>query len=80
MNSIQKADLSSGIKQKAHELGFNICGIAKSRKLARVNGPWIKSSVDAGMNDIMGYLARDIDKRINPETIFPGRNHWLLQE
>ena len=25
-----------------------------------------------GMNDRMGYLARDIDKRINPESIFPG--------
>jgi len=77
VNSIQKADLSSGIKQKAHELGFNICGIAKSRKLEEY-GPRIKSWVDAGMNDIMGYLARDIDKRINPETIFPGAKSLVV--
>jgi epoxyqueuosine reductase len=71
MNRIQKSDLSSGIKHKAKELGFNICGIANSRTLEEY-GPRLKSWVDAGMNDIMGYLARDIDKRINPESIFPG--------
>lgn len=71
MKRIQKSDLSSGIKEKAHELGFNICGIAKSRTLEEY-GPRLKSWIDKGMHDIMGYLARDIDKRINPESIFPG--------
>jgi epoxyqueuosine reductase len=77
MNRIQKSDLSSGIKHKALELGFNICGIAKSRTLEEY-GPRLKSWVDAGMNDIMGYLARDIDIRINPESIFPGSKSLVV--
>ena len=77
MNRIQNSDLSSGIKQKAHELGFNICGIAKSRTLEEY-GPRLKSWVDEGMNDIMGYLARDIDKRISPESIFPGARSLIV--
>jgi epoxyqueuosine reductase len=77
MNNIQKSDLSKGIKQKAHELGFNICGIAKSRTLEE-HGLRLKSWIDEGMNDIMGYLARDIDKRINPESIFPGAKSLVV--
>jgi len=77
VNSIQKSDLTKGIKQKANELGFNICGIAKSRILEEY-GLWLKSWIDEGMNDIMGYLARDIDKRINPESIFPGAKSLVV--
>jgi epoxyqueuosine reductase len=77
MNSIHKSDLSKGIKQKAHELGFNICGIAKSRLLEEY-GLRLRSWIDEGMNDIMGYLARDIDKRINPESIFPGAKSLVV--
>jgi epoxyqueuosine reductase len=77
MDSIQKSDLSRGIKQKAHELGFNICGIAKSRTLEEY-GLRLKSWIGEGMNDIMGYLARDIDKRINPESIYPGAKSLVV--
>lgn len=70
-------NLSAGIKRKAFELGFNICGIAKSRTLKEY-GPRLKKWVDAGMNDIMGYLARDIDKRLNPESLFPGAKSLVV--
>ena len=70
-------NLSAGIKNKASDLGFNICGIAKSRTLEEY-GPRLKAGVDEGMNDIMGYLARDIDKRINPESIFPGAKSLVV--
>jgi epoxyqueuosine reductase len=62
--------LSKIIKAKTRELGFNICGIAKVRSLDE-NGPRLRSWIEAGMNDIMGYLARDIDKRLNPCSLFP---------
>lgn len=62
-------NISSGIKVKAAELGFNICGFAKARRLDEYE-PRIKNWIEAGMNDIMGYLARDIDKRLNPERLF----------
>jgi epoxyqueuosine reductase len=70
-------NLSAGIKNKASELGFNICGIAKSRTLEEY-GPWLKTWVQAGMNDIMGYLARDINKRLNPESLFPGAKSLVV--
>jgi epoxyqueuosine reductase len=70
-------NLSAGIKNKAFELGFNICGIAKSRTLEEY-GLRLKEWVDARMNDIMGYLARDIDKRLNPESLFPGAKSLVV--
>jgi epoxyqueuosine reductase len=69
MGITSEESLSAEIKRKAHELGFDICGIAKARSL-REYGPHLKAWVDAGMNDIMEYLARDIDKRLNPENLF----------
>ncbi len=65
------SDLSAGIKTRAFELGFNICGIARSRPLSE-NGPRLRSWVEAGMNDIMAYIARDIDNRLDPESLLPG--------
>jgi epoxyqueuosine reductase len=77
MTSPLQNNLSAGIKNKAFELGFNICGIAKSRNLEEY-GPGLKDWVDAGMNDIMGYLARDVDKRLNPESLFPGAKSLVV--
>lgn len=70
-------NLSADIKNKAHELGFDICGIARARSLEEY-GPHLKEWVDAGMNDKMGYLARDIDKRIDPENLFPGAKSLVV--
>ena len=58
------------IREKLPELGFDIWGIAKSRSLDEY-GPHLEAWVEAGMHDKMGYLARDINKRLNPENIFP---------
>ncbi len=70
MPGISNKELSEGIKLRAAELGFNICGIARARVLGEY-GSRIRSWVDAGMNDRMGYLARDIDRRIDPGSLFP---------
>lgn len=77
MSDSTENNLSAALKNKASDLGFNICGIARSRILEE-NGPRLKSWVDAGMNDIIGYLARDIDKRLNPESIFPGAKSLVV--
>lgn len=77
MSDSMEINLSAGIKNKAFELGFNICGIAKSRTLEEY-APRLKTWVQAGMNDIMGYLARDIDKRLNPESLFPGAKSLVV--
>jgi epoxyqueuosine reductase len=77
MYTTRQEILSAGIKDKAHELGFNICGIAKARTLEDY-GQRLNTWLEAGMNDIMGYLARDIDKRLNPESLFPGAKSLVV--
>jgi epoxyqueuosine reductase len=62
--------LSVRIREKLDELGFDIRGIAKSRSLDEY-GPYLEAWVEAGMHDKMGYLVRDINKRLNPENLFP---------
>jgi epoxyqueuosine reductase len=63
--------LSELIKQKAAALGFDLCGIARARALSEAE-PVLRAWCDSGMNDTMGYLNRDIDKRIDPRVLFPG--------
>lgn len=70
MPGISNKELSEGIKLRAEELGFNICGIAQARVLEEY-GSRIKSWIDAGMNDKMGYLERDIDRRVDPGSLLP---------
>jgi len=69
MSGTDIKDLSEGIKHKAGELGFNICGIARARELGEYEVR-LRAWIDAGMNDKMGYLARDIDRRIDPAKVF----------
>lgn len=77
MNNTIRNNLSAYIRRKISELGFNICGIAKARSLDEY-GLHLKAWIDAGMNDIMGYLARDIDKRLNPENLLPGAKSLIV--
>lgn len=70
MTDSTEHNLSLRIKQKTLELGFDICGIAKSRSMDEY-GPFLEKWVEAGMHDKMGYLARDIWKRLNPVNLFP---------
>jgi len=70
MTDSAEHNLSVSIKKKSLELGFDICGIAKSRSMDEY-GPFLEKWVEAGMHDKMGYLARDIRKRLNPVNLFP---------
>ena len=63
--------LSIQIKQKAIDLGFDLCGIAPSRPLLERENV-LRTWCAKGMNGDMGYLARNIEKRINPESLVPG--------
>jgi len=62
--------ISSLIKSKASSLGFDLCGITRSRRLSEYEEPfreWCRS----GMNDMMTYLSRNVEKRIDPSLFFP---------
>ena len=63
--------LSLLIKEKASDLGFDLCGISASRSLTE-REDILKNWCTSGMNGGMNYLARDIEKRINPESLVPG--------
>lgn len=77
MNISERKSLSLQIKQKAHEVGFDICGIAKVRALTE-REPVLRAWLEAGMNDKMGYLSREPEKRFNPELIFPGTKSLVV--
>jgi epoxyqueuosine reductase len=70
-------NLSEVIKEKAAELGFDLCGIVRSRSLDE-RLPVIKKWCESGMHDKMSYLERNIEKRINPEFIFPGARSLVV--
>jgi epoxyqueuosine reductase len=74
-----KADKSISvlIKEKAIELGFDICGIAASRLLIE-REELLRNWCSAGMNDCMNYLSRDFEKRINPEYLVPGAKSLIV--
>jgi epoxyqueuosine reductase len=65
------------IKEKAFELGFDLCGIAKSRSLSEFE-PVLKNWCESGMNGEMIYLGKNIEKRINPAIIFPGAKSVIV--
>jgi epoxyqueuosine reductase len=69
--------LSAQIKLKAYELGLDLCGIAPSRPLTERKNV-LKEWCDKGMNCDMSYLARNIEKRIDPEFLVPGAKSLIV--
>ncbi len=62
--------LGDDIKSWAHELGFQrlgICGVDLSDQQPHVHR-WLAR----GFHGEMGYLARNVDKRLNPQLLEPG--------
>lgn len=63
--------LSSRIKQKASQIGFSACGIAKAEPVeseALLFDKWIADGCHAGMK----YLENHRDIRLNPDGLVPG--------
>ena len=71
MGPDERKNLSAAIKGKADELGFDLCGIARSGILTE-DGRILKQWCEAGMNAGMSFLQRDIPGRINPELLLEG--------
>lgn len=77
MTTSAVTNLSVLIKDKAHELGFDLCGIAQSRPL-KERETVLKNWCSVGMNAEMIYLCKDIEKRINPEFLVPGAKSLIV--
>ena len=58
------------IKRKALELGFSSCGISKARFLSEEEEKFEKW-LSNGYQGNMSYLARNIDKRLDPRILVP---------
>ena len=77
MNKTSDITLSELIKQKAYELGFDLCGIAPSRPLKErenILREWCAS----GMKSDMNYLERNIEKRIDPNYRLAGAKSVIV--
>lgn len=77
MNTSGDKQISVLIKDKAQEFGFDLCGIAAARPL-KEREDILKNWCSDGMNAGMGYLARDIEKRINPECLVTGAKSLII--
>ena len=63
--------MTTFIKQKALEIGFDACGIAQAEYLeedATFMKQWLAESNHADMH----YLERNFEKRTNPQVLVPG--------
>jgi|WetSurMetagenome_2_1015567.scaffolds.fasta_scaffold07572_3 epoxyqueuosine reductase len=69
--------LSVLLKEKARDLGFDLCGIAPSRPLKEREAV-LREWCSSGMNGEMGYLGKNIDKRINPEYLVKGAKSVIV--
>jgi epoxyqueuosine reductase len=77
MGNPEDKDLSDLIREKAFDLGFDLCGIAHSRPLQEHKSK-IAAWCSAGLHSDMQYLCNDPAKRINPELLFPGTKSVIV--
>lgn len=68
LQSLSKKDLSDLIKTLASSYGFFDCGISKAEYLA-TDAAKMEDWLSKGCNGEMGYLARNKEKRYNPELL-----------
>src|SRR5437899_11937029 len=62
--------LVQSIKAKARELGFDLCGLAPAEPSAFK--PEFLDWLARGFHGEMGYMARDPERRLNPDLIMAG--------
>lgn len=68
---MSKHTFSNEIKQKALSLGFDLCGISTIEELGtekKFLEKWLKQNYHGDM----AYMARNIDKRVNPSLLVDG--------
>jgi len=66
-------NISSDIKKKAINLGFDACGISSIEELGKEK-EFLKEWLSNNFHGDMAYMARNIDKRVNPSILVEGTN------
>lgn len=77
METPDRKTLSVLIRGKAHELGFDLAGIAPSAVLTD-HREVLRQWCEDGMNAEMNFLSREIDKRVDPDILFPGTKSVIV--
>jgi epoxyqueuosine reductase len=70
MDSADKTAFTKLIREEALKLDLDIFGVAQTRVLDK-NKNILREWCEAGMNDKMGYLARNTEKRADPSMHMP---------
>ena len=74
---MNRSDLTSAIKQKALQLDFDVCGLAKAERLDKESvqlKDWLNKKMHAGMT----YMENHFEMRVDPETLWPGAKSVLV--
>ncbi|MCS6822390.1 MAG: tRNA epoxyqueuosine(34) reductase QueG [Microscillaceae bacterium] len=71
MNFAKRQHYTQLVKQKAYELGFNFCGIAKAEFLEE-EAPRLEKWLREGKHGQMQYMENHFDKRLNPQLLVEG--------
>ncbi len=66
-----ESEISNKIKSKALEIGFLACGISRANYLEEEKSR-LEKWLSAGMHGEMGYMARNMEKRLDPRLLFEG--------
>ena len=67
---------SQSVKDKARELGFDLCGIAPAASFAELS--FFREWLDRGYAGEMAYLARSADKRADVRHVLPGARSVIV--
>ncbi len=77
MTTLADKSLSILIKEKAYDLGFDLCGIAALKDI-REHAPLIQQWCSSGMNGDMTWLGLNIEKRTSPQSFFPSAKSVIV--
>jgi len=77
MNSTRKSSLTSEIRSKASELGFDKVGIVRAEPLQEENKN-LKEWLGKGYHGEMKWMEREPEKRADPGILFPGAKSLIV--
>jgi epoxyqueuosine reductase len=67
---------SSAIKAKAHEIGFDLCGIAPAASFPEL--AFLREWLNRGYAGEMAYMARSADRRADVRAVLPGARSVIV--
>ncbi len=70
--TIEKSISINDITRAASDVGFSVCGVAQADAVDRATADYYRRWIADGRHATMGYLAENIDKRLDPRLLHEG--------